>query len=89
MKLTKKAAPKVSKELKFGPASYCWNVNSCWLDASLQVLYIAITKQFDKFTKIFKLLKPGSALNVFYQVVNKWFELDPEEPNFITTLGLQ
>jgi len=70
MKPANKAAPKVSKELKFGPASYCWNTNSCWLDASLQVLYIAITKQFDEFTGIFKSLKPSSALNVLYRVGN-------------------
>ena len=89
MKSAKKATPKVPKELKFGPASYCWNANSCWLDASLQVLYIAITKQFDEFTGTFKSLKSGSALNVLYQVVNERFELDPEEPNFTTTLGLQ
>ena len=89
MKSAKKGASKVSKELKFGPASYSWNANSCWLDASLQVLYIAITKQFDEFSEIFKPLKPGSALNVFYQVVNERFELDPEEPTFTTTLGLQ
>ena len=85
MKLAKKAAPKVSKELKFRPASYCWNAISCWLDPSLQVFYIAITKKSDEFTGIFKSLKPGSALNVFYRVVNWQFE----EPNFTTTLGLQ
>jgi hypothetical protein len=89
VKSAKKAAPKVPKEFKFGPASYRWNANSCWLDASLQVLYIAITKQFDEFTGIFKSLEPGSALNVFYRVVNERFELDPEEPNFTTSLGLQ
>ena len=89
MKSVKMTASKVSKELKFRPAFYCWNTNSCWLDASLQVLYIAITKQFDEFMGIFKSLKPGSALSVFYRVVNEQFKLDPEEPNFTTALGLQ
>jgi hypothetical protein len=89
MKSTKKAAPKISMELKFGMASYPWNANSCWLDASLQVLYIAIMKRFDEFTGIFKSLKPGSSLNALYQAINERFELDPEEPNVTTTLGFQ
>ena len=73
---------------KFGPASYQWNANSCWLDASLQVLYIAITNRFDEFTRVFASLKPGSPLNSLYQTFKERFELDPEDDNVTTSLGL-
>ncbi|KIJ90223.1 hypothetical protein K443DRAFT_126556, partial [Laccaria amethystina LaAM-08-1] len=86
---TKKAASKVTMELKFGPPSYRWKPNSCWLDASLQVLYIAITKKFDEFGKVFNSLETGSPLNGLYLAFNKRFELDPEESNATTALGLQ
>ena len=86
---TKKAASKVTMELKFGPPSYRWKANSCWLDASLQVLYIAITKKFDEFDKIFDSLKTDSPLNGLYLAFNERFELDPEENNATTALGLQ
>lgn len=74
--------------VKLGPASYQWNANSCWLDASLQVLYIAITNRFDEFTEIFGSLKSGSPLNSLYQTFNERFELDPEEEDVTTSLGL-
>ena len=42
-KLTLKPQPKTSEKVKFGSPSYPWRANSCWLDASLEVLYAAIT----------------------------------------------
>ena len=87
--MTKKAASKVTMELNFGPPSYRWKANSCWLDASLQVLYIAITKKFDKFEKVFDSLEMDSPLNGLYLAFNECFELDPEESNVTTALGLQ
>jgi hypothetical protein len=76
-------------ELNFGPPSYRWKANSCWLDASLQALYIAITKKFDEFGKVFNSLETGSPLNGFYLAFNERFELDPEESNATPVLGLQ
>ena len=86
---TKKATSKVTMELNFGPPSYCWKANSCWLDASLQVFYIAITKKFDEFEMVFDSLKADSPLNGLYLAFNEHFELDPEENNATTALGLQ
>ena len=74
--------------VKFGPASYQWNANSCWLDSSLQVLYIAITNRFDEFTEIFGSLKPGSPLNSLYHTFHERFKLDPEDEDVTTSLGL-
>ncbi len=63
---------------KLGPASYRWNANSCWLDASLQVLYMAVTKQFDEFKTVFQHLKSDCGLKPFYEAINGWVELDLE-----------
>ena len=63
--------------------------NSCWLDTSLQVLYTAITPKIDNFTEVFKCLKPGSALNTFYQTINDRFEPDPEDDKATVILGSQ
>jgi len=63
---------------KLGPASYRWNANSCWLDASLQVLYMTVTKKFDEFKAIFQHLKPNRGLKPFYEAINGWVELDLE-----------
>jgi hypothetical protein len=86
---TKKAASKVTMELNFGPPSYPWKENSCWLDTSLQVLYVAITKKFNEFRKVFDSLETGSPLNGLYLAVNERFKHDPEENNATTALGLQ
>lgn len=80
---------RLPEEIKLGPASYRWHTNSCWLDAPLQVLYTAITQKFDEFTKVFKSLKPGSALHTLFQTINERFELDPEEDNATVVLGFQ
>jgi len=89
-KRPKNPAPKARpEEIKLGPASYQWHANSCWLDASLQVLYTAITQKFDEFTEVFKSLKPGSALNTLYRTINERFELDPEDDKVTVILGLQ
>jgi hypothetical protein len=90
-KRPKNPPPKVrpAEEIKFGPASYQWHANSCWLDASLQILYTAITPKFDEFTQVFESLKPGSALNAFYQTIKERSELDPEEDKVTVVLGLQ
>lgn len=90
-KRPKNLAPKARppEEIKFGPASYQWHANSCWLDASLQVLYTGITPNFEEFTKVFRSLKPGSALNTLYRTINDRFELDPEEDNITVILGFQ
>ena len=74
--------------VKLGPASYQWKENSCWLDASLQVLYVAITKRFDEFAEIFGSLKQGSPLNSLYQTFNERFQLDPEEKDVTSSLAL-
>ena len=87
----KNPAPKSRppEEIKLGPASYQWHANSCWLDASLQVLYSAITQKFEEFAEVSKSLKPGSALNTLYRTINERFELDPEDDKVTVILGLQ
>ncbi|KIM36003.1 hypothetical protein M413DRAFT_32045 [Hebeloma cylindrosporum] len=47
---------------QFGPASYPWKDNSCWLDASLEVLYVAIERDFPEFCDTFRSLDPDSKL---------------------------
>jgi len=64
---------------KLGPSSYRWNANSCWLDASLQLLYVTVTKQFDEFKGLFQHIKPSDALGTLYQTINGQAELDLQE----------
>jgi hypothetical protein len=47
-----KNPPKAIKKLDFGLPSYPWSDNSCWLDASLQVLYMAVTRDFNDFETV-------------------------------------
>jgi hypothetical protein len=74
---------------KLGPAAYRWSENSCWLDASLQVLYIIFTKQYDEFNGVFQHLKQDCGLGALYETVNARVELDLEEEDVSDTLMSQ
>ena len=84
-----KIAPKVSKKLDLGLPAYPWSSNSCWLDASLQVLYMAVTRNFNEFKTVCEPLNPDFALGVLYAMFQDKFDLDFEGDNTSTILESQ
>lgn len=56
----------------FGPQSYAWAQNSCWLDTSMQLLYIALstTGGLDEFSELCQNLPKHSAILVLHEALN-------------------
>ena len=84
-------APKMSKKFEFGLPAYPWSGNSCWLDASLQVLYMAVTRDFNEFKTVCDPLDPDVALGALYVIFRDRFDLESEEleENVSTILNSQ
>jgi hypothetical protein len=78
-----------SNNLNLGPPAYPWSSNSCWLDASLQVLYMAVTRDFDEFKTVCEPLDPDIALGALYAIFRDRFDLDFKEKTASTILKLQ
>jgi hypothetical protein len=57
--------------------NYPWNKNSCWLDTSLQLLYVAIQKIPREFTNISEALPKNSALREVLATLLERHALDP------------
>jgi hypothetical protein len=55
---------------------YPWHQNSCWLDVSLQLLYIALRGAVDEFNKIQKGLPEHSGIHVVLSSLFQRYELD-------------
>lgn len=51
--------------------SYPWRANSCWLDTSLELLFIAVTRDFQDFVKRFQ----GGRDNTTLWIIRELFEL--------------
>ena len=67
---TKKQAPTTStKKLTFGPPSYRWKHNSCWLDTTLKLLYVALMRNFEEFSAILDALDDDSPLQVILKLM--------------------
>jgi hypothetical protein len=58
--------------------NYPWNKNSCWLDTSLQLLYVAIQKVPREFTNISEALPKDSALREVLATLLERHALDPQ-----------
>jgi hypothetical protein len=58
------------------PPSYPWNRNSCWLDTSLQLLYVAMRSSVPEFRRIYGALPQGSMLRVVLASLLKRYDLD-------------
>lgn len=57
-KTVKFATPVIDKPI--GMPSYKWKASSCWLDTSLEILYITVSRNFDDFTRFMPSLGPES-----------------------------
>jgi len=59
-----------SPETDFGPPSYPWVDNSCWLDSSLELLFVTVMRDFDDFSSLFASVPTKSLLYQFYKVMD-------------------
>jgi len=84
-----KAAQKKSPKFQFGPPSYLWMQNSCWLDASLEVLHMAIEDDFPDFCNMFKSLDPDVGLGAFYTTIYDRRALNPARKDISAVLASQ
>ena len=71
--------PKKAPKFEFGLPSYLWMDNSCWLDASLEVLYLAIENDFPDFCTLFESLDPDVGLGAFYTAIYDRLSLNPAQ----------
>ena len=76
-------------KLGHGLPAYPWSGNSCWLDASLQVLYMTVTIDFNEFKTICEPLDPDVALGALYSIFRDRFDMDFEEENMSADLESQ
>ena len=81
--------PKKSPKFEFGPPSYPWMDNSCWLDASLEVLYAAIEDDFPEFCDLFETLDPDVGLGAFYTAIYDRLSLNPAQKDISARLASQ
>ena len=90
-KPTAKGKPpkKTPKKPGLGPPAYRWSDNSCWLDAPLQTLYMAITRNFDEFKTVCEPLDPDVALGALFAIFRDRFDEDFEEKNTSAILESQ
>jgi len=83
--LLETSPPPTTKTIIQAP-SYPWNKNSCWLDTSLQLLYVAILKAPKEFTHIFKALPKDSALRMVLSTLLDRHVMDPQGKNMSAIL---
>jgi hypothetical protein len=88
-KSKKFAKVKLSKKINLGLPAYPWSSNSCWLDASLQVLYMAVTRDFNEFKTVCEPLDLDVALGALYAIFQDRIDLDIEEENMSAILESQ
>lgn len=75
----------------FGPPSYPWNANSCWLDSSLELIFIATMRNFNEFSSIFQAAPAGTALFQLHQTLNdrKLINVDEDDQSASLTIAQQ
>ncbi|KAF8059494.1 hypothetical protein FPV67DRAFT_1426312, partial [Lyophyllum atratum] len=73
----------------FGPQSYPWHANSCWIDTSLELLYATLIPDFDEYSRICKVLHPGSGLYGLYDALSSRRSLETSSDVSATALAVQ
>lgn len=75
--------------LLFGPVSYPWKANSCWLDTSLELLYATLLPHFDEFGSLCQSLVHSSGLHTFYTTLQSRRLLEIENKASSLDLSMQ
>ncbi len=52
-------------------AAYPWGANSCWLDSSLQIFFIAVSRNFGDFSAGFQDVPKVLGLRSLYEIFDK------------------
>ncbi|KAF8956646.1 hypothetical protein BDZ97DRAFT_1925337 [Flammula alnicola] len=62
--------------LTLDPPNYPWHENSCWLDTSLQLLYVAMRSSVDEFRRIYDALPESSEIRMVFASLFERYDLD-------------
>jgi len=78
--------PKKSTIRNIDMPSYPWKYNSCWLDTSLELIYITLMRNFDDFAACCDNLAEESALKHIYGMFEerRGMELAKDDGNYIS-----
>lgn len=75
-------------QLNYQP-SYPWENNSCWLDASLQLLFVALSRNFTEFSLLAQTVQPGHPLRDLHNMFEQRLDPRPNESNSTQILKKQ
>ena len=72
-------------------ASYPWHKNSCWLDTSLELIYVTVARDFPSFSSLSQHLLPEMALRVLFESLElrHTMEANPRDQDVTDSLWLQ
>ncbi|KAF8173113.1 hypothetical protein BJ912DRAFT_859605, partial [Pholiota molesta] len=84
----KKDAPVIDKII-LGPPAYQWKGNSCYMDTTLQFLYLGLSNFFDQLSPLFTSLPSDSGFHQLYSHLELRATLNPDEPNITKNLAMQ
>ena len=68
---------------------YPWENNSCWLDVSLQLLFVALSRNFSEFSSLVLTIQEGHPLRTLHSIFEQRINLKPDEPNCPDILKMQ
>lgn len=71
--------------LEFGPPGYPWKSNSCWLDTSLELLFVSAMRNFGDLSACFATVPEDSLLYRFYKTLESRKEIDYDEPDLVVS----
>jgi hypothetical protein len=71
--------------VNFGPPSYPWKANSCWLDTFLELLFVLVMRNFAEFTSCFASTSKNSGLFAFFTTLDARRSIGDDEDNDVVT----
>jgi hypothetical protein len=80
---------KKTPSLILGLASYPWKNNSCWLDTSFKLTFIAVMHDFPAFSACCKFLPAASGLCTVYKLFEQRQLIRSDDLECSATLGNQ
>jgi len=75
--------------IEFGPPSYPWDANSCWLDTSLELLFVSVMQNFEELSSLFNSVPKNSGLYSLYTTLNSRKLINYDEDDHIVSQALK
>ena len=72
-----------------GQPCYPWENNFCWLNASLQLLYMALGRNLSEFLSLVYTIEPGHPLQTLHSMFEQRLNFKPNQPNHTQILKKQ